>query len=101
MTEFGRENVEVVRSEVDGWDVRREGEAQALSNHPTKEQAEKAASLHGDEGQTVDAREDITSETPAGDLNKGMAINATAIIVGVIVLIAAISLLVALTDFGA
>ena len=31
---------EVVRSDVEGWDVRRTGEAQALSNYPTRELAE-------------------------------------------------------------
>ena len=34
---------EVVRSDVEGWDVRRTGEAQALSNYPTRELAEQAA----------------------------------------------------------
>jgi hypothetical protein len=94
-------DVEVVKSDVDGWDVRREGESQALSNHPTKEQAEEAARLHGGEGDAVDAREDISSETPADDLNKGMAINVTAVILGVTLLMVVVALIAALTDFGA
>lgn len=94
-------DVEVVKSDIDGWDVRREGESQALSNHPTKEQAEEAARLHGGEGDAVDAREDVSSETPADDLNMGMAINVAAVTIGVIGLIVVVSLIVALTDFGA
>ena len=33
----------MVRSDVEGWDVRRAGEAQALSNYATRELAEEAA----------------------------------------------------------
>ena len=39
----------VVRNEIDGWDVLREGEDVALTNHPTREQAEAAARLRAEE----------------------------------------------------
>ena len=39
----------MIQNEVDGWDVVREDEDVALSNHPTKESAEKAAQIRADE----------------------------------------------------
>lgn len=96
MSEF-----EVVRSNVDGWDVRRAGESQALSNHPTREQAEEAVRRHGSEGKEVDVREDVFSEGPEEDLDvKSTLITSTAVLVGVIGLMVAAALIVALTNFG-
>lgn len=101
-------NFEVVRSDVEGWDVRRVGEAQALSNYATKEQAEEAARLQGeaeaasgDDADAVDIRQDVFSEGPEEDLNpKRTIIGAGAVAIGVILLIVVVSLIVALTDFG-
>ena len=39
----------VMRNEIDGWDVVREDEGVALSNHPTRELAEEAAAIRADE----------------------------------------------------
>ena len=71
MSEF-----EVVRSDVEGWDVRRTGEKQALSNYATRELAEEAArkeqDVEGRSGGTADAidvRQDVFSEGPGEDLN--------------------------------
>lgn len=50
--------LKVVRNEIDGWDVLREGDDEALTNHPSREEAEAAARLR--------AREDSVSE-PEGD----------------------------------
>jgi len=41
--------LKVVRNEVDGWDVVREDEGVALSNHPDRESAEQAAELRAEE----------------------------------------------------
>ena len=41
--------LKVIRNEVDGWDVVREDESVALSNHPDKESAEAAAKLRASE----------------------------------------------------
>jgi hypothetical protein len=41
--------LKVVRNEVDGWDVIREGEDQALSNHVDRASAEAAAKLRAEE----------------------------------------------------
>jgi len=41
--------LKVVRNEVDGWDVVREDEDVALSNHPDKASAEVAAQLRAEE----------------------------------------------------
>lgn len=103
MSEF-----EVVRSEVDGWDVRRVGEAQALSNYPTRELAEKSARLQteaesesGDDADRIDVRQDVFSEAPAEDLDaKKTLFSASVILVAVIALIAIISVVLALTNFA-
>jgi len=39
----------VIQNEIDGWDVIREDEGVALSNHPTREQALEAAGMRADE----------------------------------------------------
>ena len=41
--------LKVVRNEVEGWDVVREDEDVALSNHPDRESAEAAAKLRAEE----------------------------------------------------
>lgn len=41
--------LKVVRNEIDGWDVVREDEEAALSNHPDRESAEAAAQLRAEE----------------------------------------------------
>jgi hypothetical protein len=42
-------SLKVVRNEVSGWDVIREGDVQALSNHVDRETAEAAAKLRAEE----------------------------------------------------
>ena len=41
--------LKVVRNEIDGWDVLREDEGVALSNHPDRASAEAAAQIRADE----------------------------------------------------
>jgi len=96
---------EVVRSDVEGWDVRRSGETQALSNFPTRELAEEAARKEQDvEGRTggtadaIDVRQDIFSEGPEEDLNvKKTILGVSAVAVGVILLIAVVAILIVVT----
>ncbi len=97
---------EVVRSDVEGWDVRRSGEAQALSNYPTRELAEEAArrqqEAEGQSGGTADAidiRQDVFSEGPEEELDaKKTLLGAGAVMIGVIVLIALIAIFVVVTN---
>jgi hypothetical protein len=92
---------EVVRSDVDGWDVRRVGESQALTNHATREDAEAAAAQHGGEADAVDVRQDVFSEGPEEEVNAKRALfGAGAVLVGVIVLIAVIAIIVSVTGVG-
>ena len=64
MTDSSKASYEVVRGEADGWSVRRVADAEAISWHETKEQAEEAARLQSDEGQEVDMRGDVFAEDP-------------------------------------
>jgi hypothetical protein len=102
---------EVVKSNVDGWDVRRVGEAQPLTNHATKEEAEEAARIQAEQvhkvpgddlGQAVDIRQDVFSEDPDDeDLDvKRTGMVFTAMTVAVIVLVVALAVAAALTGFG-
>src|SRR5204863_8643852 len=57
-------NIKVAPSELDGWDVVREGEDVALTNVATKEQAEKAAHVFAEDdghGQVETERKPIQS----------------------------------------
>ena len=102
MSEF-----EVVRSDVEGWDVRRVGEAQALSNYATKELAEEAAQKQqdaedatGSSSHHVDVRQDVFSEGPEEDLDaKRTLLGMGAVVVGVILLIVVIAVIVSVTGF--
>ena len=90
---------EVVRSDVEGWDVRRVGEAQALSNYATRELAEEAHS--GGDADAIDVRQDVFSEGPEEDLNpKTTFLGMGAVMLAVIALIVIIGLVLALTDFA-
>lgn len=99
---------EVVRSDVDGWDVRRSGEAQALSNYPTRELAEQAArkqqeaeEASGGTADAIDIRQDVFSEGPDEDLDaKKTLFGAGAVMIGVIILIIVVAVIVATTGFG-
>jgi len=69
--------IKVIRSEVDGWDVVREDEDVALSNHPTRESAEAAAKIRSDEERINDAGDEpVVVDTehvhPIDDNREGM-----------------------------
>ena len=96
---------EVVRSDVEGWDVRRTGEAQALSNYPTRELAEQAARKQqeaehhsGGSADAIDVRQDVFSEGPDEELHvKRTLLTVAAIAFAVILLIAVVAVLVVTT----
>ena len=97
---------EVVRSDVDGWDVRRVGEDQALSNYATKELAEEAAQRQQDaedasgSSHKIDVRQDVFSEGPEVEIDaKKTLLGAGAVLIGVILLIAVVSVLIVVTGF--
>jgi len=99
---------EVVRSDVEGWDVRRVGEAQALSNYATRELAEEAARKQqdaedrsGGDADAIDVRQDVFSEGPEEDLNpKKTFLGMGAVMLAVIVLIIVVAAIVAITGLG-
>jgi len=98
----------VVKSDVDGWDVRREGEEQALTNHATREEAEEAAKVQqeveeqsGDGSGAVDVRQGPFSDGPGDDLNpKSAFLTFGTMMIAVIVLLVVIAIIVAATSFG-
>lgn len=93
---------EVVRSDVEGWDVRRTGEAQALSNYATRELAEEAARRQqeaehqsGGTADAIDVRQDVFSEGPEEELDAKKTLMGTgAVMIGVIALIAIVAIFV-------
>jgi hypothetical protein len=99
---------EVVRSDVDGWDVRRVGEAQALSNYPNRELAEAAAKKQqeaedqsGSSGGPVDVRQNVYSEGPEEELDaKGTFLTFGTMMIGVIVLLVVLAIIIGVTNFG-
>ena len=96
MSEF-----EVVRSDVEGWDVRRSGEAQALSNYATRELAEEAArreeEVEGHSG-PVEVHPELHSEMPDPEVDaRRTAIGFNIVLVSVFVLIAVVALFVVIT----
>lgn len=99
---------EVVRSDVEGWDVRRSGEAQALSNYPTRELAEEAARKQqevehrsGGTADAIDVRQDVFSEGPEEELDaKKTLIGTGTVMLGVILLIALVAVFVVVSGVG-
>jgi hypothetical protein len=100
--------LKVVPNEVDGWDVIREDEGVALSNHPDRETAEQAARLRADEEHLGDADDvvavDADAVHPIDDTRQGMRTYFVALIgllVAVAILATVLALAGALTGFGA
>jgi hypothetical protein len=100
--------LKVVRNEVDGWDVVREDEEAALSNHPTRESAEEAARIRAEEerlsdegGAAVEVKEDEVHQID--DTRQGMRpafLSMGGLLIAIGVLIVVIALIASLTDFG-
>ena len=65
--------IEVLPNQYDGWDVKHAGTADAISNHPTKEQAVEAARLlaeHEDDEVEVVVKEEVAE--PVSDEGRGV-----------------------------
>lgn len=100
--------LKVVRNEVDGWDVVREDEDAALSNHPTRESAEEAAGIRSEEERASDEGGEPVEVKPGevhaiDDTRQGMKpafFSMGGLLVAIAVLIVAIALIASLTDFG-
>jgi hypothetical protein len=99
--------LKVMKNEVDGWDVVREDEERALSNHPTKEEAIAAAEIRSDEERINDA-----GDTPVEvdesvheieDARTGMKpafLGGGALLLTIILIAAIVAVIAAVTNFG-
>ena len=95
-------------NEVDGWDVVREDEGVALSNHPTRESAEAAARLRAEEERaSQEGGEPVVVDErhihAIDDARQGMKpafLALGGLLVAVAILITILSLTGALTGFG-
>ncbi len=97
---------EILRDEVDGWDVRKADEEQALSNHASLAEAEEAARLRGAEEEAVDFHVTVNDRDVHGidDDSRGMStmlLSLVGLLAFVTFLLAALSLAGSLTGFGA
>lgn len=96
---------EVVPDQVDGWDVIKRGESQALSNHPTREEAEEAARRRGSGEQADEVEVDVREDRVHGldEDERGMRVaffSLGGLLVAIALLIAVIALVASLTGFG-
>jgi len=92
---------EVVRSDIEGWDVRRVGDPQALSNYPTRELAIAAArreeEAEGHAGEP-EVHPDLHSEAPDEEVDaRRTFVGFNIVLVSVFVLIALIALFVVIS----
>jgi hypothetical protein len=97
---------EVVPDEIDGWDVKKRDEEQALSNHATRESAEQAARLRGIEEEADEVHVTVNERAVhhVDDETRGVRTAFLALIgllVAITLLVVLISLIGSLTDFGA
>ena len=100
--------LKVMKNEVDGWDVVREDEDRALSNHPTREEAVAAAEIRSDEERVNDAGDtpvevDTTHEHEIEDARTGVKpafFGGGALLVTVVLVIVVVAAIAAITGFG-
>jgi Uncharacterized protein conserved in bacteria (DUF2188) len=100
--------LKVMPNELSGWDVVREDEGVALSNHPDRESALEAARIRADEERvSEEGGEPVVVDTehvhPIDDTRQGMLpafLSLTGLLIAVAVLVAVIALIGALTGFG-
>ena len=100
--------LKVVRNEVDGWDVIREDEGVALSNHPDRASAETGARISADEDRaTAEGGEPVAVEPgevhAIDDARQGMKpaflwLGGLAVLITILVIV--LSLTGSLTGFG-
>ena len=100
--------LKVMPNEVAGWDVVREDEGVALSNHPTREQALEAAEMRADEERVgdmgdTDVEVDADHVHAIDDTRQGMKpafLAGGALLLAITILIAVLALTGSLTGFG-
>jgi hypothetical protein len=97
--------IEVLPNQYDGWDVKHENTADAISNHPTKEQAVEAAhkiAEHEDSEPEVVVKDH--AEEPVSDEGRGMKFYFV-VLLGLLLLVTLIIVIVSAigggTEFGA
>jgi Uncharacterized protein conserved in bacteria (DUF2188) len=100
--------LKVMPNEIEGWDVVREDEGVALSNHPTQEQALEAAEMRareervGDMGGT-EVELDTEHVHPIDDARQGMKpafLALGGLLIAVTILVIILALTGSLTGFG-
>jgi len=100
--------LKVMRNEIDGWDVVREDEGVAVSNHSTREQALAAAEIRseeervGDEGDTP-VELDTKHVHEIDDARQGVKpafLGGGTLLIAVALLIVVVALIASLTSFG-
>lgn len=97
-----------MKNEVDGWDVVREDEDRALSNHPTKEEALAAAEIRSTEERVNDAGDtpvevDTSQPHEIEDTRTGVKpafFGGGALLLTVILIIVVVGAIAAITNFG-
>jgi hypothetical protein len=100
--------LKVVRNEIDGWDVVREDEGVALSNHSDRASAEAAAKLRADEEHIADSGGEPVVVAPdevhsLDDTRQGVRpafLYLAGLLILITILLVVISLTGSLTDFG-
>ena len=100
--------LKVMPNEISGWDVVREDEGVALSNHATRDEAEAAAQIRAEEERvSEEGGEPVVVDTehvhPIDDTRQGMLpafLSLGGLLIGVTILVAVIALIGALTGFG-
>ena len=100
--------LKVMKNEVDGWDVVREDEGLALSNHPTREEAIAAAEIRSNEeraGDVGDTPVEVDTEHvhEIEDTRTGVKpafLGGGTLLLAIIILIVIIGGIAALTNFG-
>jgi hypothetical protein len=97
---------EVVPDEIDGWDVKKPDEEQALSNHATRESAEQAARLRGEEEQADEVHVTLNERAVhhVDDETRGVRtafLALAGLLLLITLLIVVISLVGSMTEFGA
>lgn len=100
--------LKVMKNEVDGWDVVREDEERALSNHTTREEAIAAAEIRSDEDRVNDAGDtpvevDTVNVHEIEDADTGVKpafIGGGTLLLVVLLIIVLVAVIVAATNFG-
>ena len=100
--------LKVMKNEVDGWDVVREDEGAALSNHPTQEEAIAAAEIRSGEERINDVGDtpvevDTEHVHEIEDTRTGVKpafLGGGALLLTVILIIVVVAIIVSVTNIG-